>query len=203
MKTKTKHRIAADKVVIEDDRRVEEGDYTFDRMESDNSRQTPHDYSQPLKIIYVPIEPPPYRTNDAIGWWCADGHISGGLGHGLKRTVLVPDNKVAEFLLEKPPFHPADTLILLEEWLDGYTEEDIYLCDLAKHCSEIQGDANPAPTMPPSLDSQCQQHNVRKVMGVEERWGTSDEMVLKRCGVATDKEDEVLKIWHWKLLANL
>jgi len=91
----TKHRIEADKVVIEDDRRVRQYDEADKALPDDveaDRRMVHYDYSQPFKIIYVPLEPQPTKFTDYYHWNGKDY---------FKDSELIANS----------PFHPDDTLL--------------------------------------------------------------------------------------------
>lgn len=180
----TTHRIPADKVVIEDDPRlkqVEAGWYSFP---SNNGRAILHDYSQPLKFFYIPIEPEPKFLEDNYFHY---GNIICSL---------------AALESEYCHFNPDDTLIFLGEWARAIQKGNtgnwfnVLLKNLDKTKYRFLSD--PASTMPPELDSQCQQYNVIKVLGVEERVETMSGLVD---GMKTSFFTG--KILHWKLLGDL
>jgi len=170
MTTKTTHRIPADKVVIEDGRRVKPG-----KLWGRRNSYPKHNYSQPHKIIYIPVEPHLMQVDTPAQW----------------HEVLI--NQFS-------PFHPDDTLILLEEWccwIKVPSRERIYLLKRTANEHDLKNaDWHTPFGMPPELDSQCQQYNVVKVLGVEEREG---EVETTRDG---EFYFELNKIWHWKLLTR-
>lgn len=94
----TTHRIPADKVVIEDDRRQD-----FVSWKTEYKRGTPHDYSQPHKIIYVPVGPQPFRHDTPVdSYWVLDDDAED----------VIHETELEDTLLDKSPFHPDDTLII-------------------------------------------------------------------------------------------
>lgn len=143
-----RHRIGADKVVIEDDQRVIQYDEAEkglpDDIESDR-RRVRYDYSQKQTIIYVPVEPQPKVIKDGYFHY---GNIVCSL---------------AALESEYSPFNPDDTLIL-QKWpcpSCGYTLEDEQIHFDHHLCKE---------------HDTGQQYNVVKVLGAENRlpkkWST-------------------------------
>lgn len=201
MTTKTKHRRAADKVVIEDDRRVKESRWT--RRDRDNPRTYTHDYTQKLKIVSFPVEPQPLPEMKPAN----DGNFP---------PLRWSDGKRSMYILHP---HPDDTLILLEEWVskdseiieEGYLVKDTLMSNMTAFnhdkgrmislreliSSMVNPPVEPASTMPPVLDSECQQHNVVKVLGVEEN-------VIGNKPVEFPIAEWIKKnkIWIWKLLTR-
>jgi len=121
----TTHRIPADKVVIEDDRRVEQT-YQWEGLTNPDfiARRNPaHDYSQPHKIIYVPVEPVPEYYPSRIGrtsvfGWCWK------FPNRARGIANIQDIKeFAELIKNNSPFHPDDTLILEGDNLLSYDHE--------------------------------------------------------------------------------
>ena len=179
----TKHRIEADKVVIERDRRIEECGFQL----SGDHRSVLHNYSQPHKIIYVPVEPQPYE----LGWSTEDAK---------------------KYAISTFPFHPDDTLILLEEWFeipdwDESYEDKMSWEPITVKRFESMGTVmvdkarkHSTSTMPPSLDSQCQQLTVVKTLGVEEKMieQEADTTLLPAPTKTIYRE-----IWNWKLLTTV
>jgi len=171
--TKTIHRIPADQVVVEDDRRVD--DIT---PGCDGERKLPFTYSQPHKIIYVPVEhKDAYKTEylQSTHWEIEERE------HEPARLDAKEVREHLPEIIKLCPFHPDDTLILMEEWLHDSINYET--CDprtipkLVKHllCSEgtiemirESGKIQPASIMPLELDSGCQQLTVVKVLGVEQ-----------------------------------
>ena len=208
----TKHRIAADKeeslldqrshVVIEDDRRRRfQGVFPF----TGEKRATTHNYSEKHKIIYVPVDLPVECKNyKYLGTTITPGF------HGKHQFEML-DCDMPAFYFADSPFHPDDTLILLEEWHEDHLKvltEEIKLGAITIPAgvypqrlylrSEYEPKFpnagwiwNPAEDMPPELDSQCQQYNVVKVLGVELR---ASNLQLRLNSSETT--------WNWKLLTR-
>jgi len=170
----TKHRIQADKVVIENDRRVlrKDANCIYSYRQNDR-RKSPHDYTQKHKIIYIPVEPQPYLTGR--------GHLAWN-----KKVVRPEAGDFAKILLKYSPFHPDDTLILLEEWVEK--EAGNIIARNAEFSDTEYGNTQSAATMPPELDSQCQQYNVVKVLGVDEKMMSPDPLADG--------------MWHWEILTK-
>jgi len=136
----TIHRRPSDMVVIEDDRRKHQEHFHCNTAIGWNQkRKTPHDYTQPHKIIYIPIEPKIPEFVDKF-----DSPIE---GHWLFWSSEAKGWPRYEWL--QCPFHPDDTLTLQFGWVKEYVEI-----------------RQPASTMPDHLG---QQYNVVKVLGVEEK----------------------------------
>lgn len=153
----TIYRIPADKVVIEDDRRETQRGFISGWLKRDGEcesiveeRKSSHNYSQPHKIIYVPVWPPPHgdtqaieKFPDGLGSWVSRSGYDGGI---LDRWVAP---------------HPDDTLIL-KKWRCpscGYTLEDEHIHWDHHLCKEH--DSGP-------------QFNVVKTLGVDEKMMSPD-----------------------------
>lgn len=194
MLNKTIHRIEAGQVVIEDDRRKEQL-FPYPNVAPEVPRRTPeHDYSQKHKFFYVPVEPQPL--------WEEEPTFSKGKEYDAWYGRCHTSGLNIEVYEETCPFRPDDTLILLEEWLSNKLLADkLVTSNLdpeAERFLRVNNLIQPAIIMPPELDSKCQQYNVVKVLGVEERGCR-----IKPNGPQGGGGRVVsLKPWHWKLLAN-
>ena len=199
MTTKTKHRVAANKeeslldqrsrVVIEDAPNANctpencccDEYYGSDIcLWPDNSQ--PHKY----KIASFPVEPQPHKATFKFD------KLSTGLFEPLDCMWGSLGNPITS------PFHPDDTLTLLEEWVQliGLQNRDhgvVLLSEFINGMEPMRQDIrHPASSMPPELDSQCQQHNVVKVLGVRNKECTDDIKPPFRS----------YRKWHWKLLTR-
>lgn len=160
----TNHRLTQDSVMMRECRRKEQKEWfhwpILSKKGTEEKRSTTHDYSKRYKLVEVQIEPQP------------EGSHNGNLvfpGAIYSKEV---------FLLHKCPYQPKDTITWLEEWISvqDYTYPEMVHTAfyLKRDCDEqnIFQDEKvlDAEKMPPSLDSQCQQDAVVKVIVVEETW---------------------------------
>lgn len=179
----TTHRIEASKVVIEDDRRKEQVDGDFNPPFGDRKRL--HNYSQPHKIVTFPVEPQPFRHSTPVdSYWVLDDDAED----------VIHETELEDTLLDKSPFHPDDTLILLEEWIHCAFNGYFLFSDITT--GKLVGGSAPKPasTMPPELDSQCKQITLGQCLGVEER--LPDNWDHKYSHAESDKE------WYWIFLTK-
>ena len=122
MKTKTTYRTPSGTVGIEDDRRKKQLPINYETQ----LRNFPFTYGPENKIITLPVEPEPHRN------LCFD------CGHEFATCISNPTfgdwGKLTDAVISCDgfappcPYSPGDSLILTEEWIDGYTEDGIYTC---------------------------------------------------------------------------
>lgn len=193
MKTKTIHRIAADKVGVEDvpNANCETGSCNCNEYYGSDKCLWPDDNSRPHKIVSVPVEPQPdYWVKRVFRNQKTDNYFTKDSGK--------PDGGAHSFGILTIPYHPDDTLTLMEDWACDTEGPYLKSSIIPEHDMLDRFDWQPASTMPPELDSQCQQLTVVKVLGVEER-----KVSIKITGpqggggrVITPKD------WHFKVLAT-
>lgn len=99
-KSRTTHRLEADKVVIEDDRRQNRPSPHYLLLQPEERRKLPFTYGLENKIIYVLVEPQP-----------KEDFINAGKPHGPTRYG---ETIISETHWGRCPYSPGDTLILQE-----------------------------------------------------------------------------------------